>query len=83
MNTIYTLTIDATDKLYRDTGYELVLVPANALILRASVRKGHSPTKAIYDLPVGDYELHSGRKITALHVHSVKGNPACTTNVIK
>lgn len=83
MNTIYTLTIDATDKLYRDTGYELELVPVNALIMGASVRKGYSTTRAIYDLPVGDYELHSGRKITALHVHSVKGNPACTTNVIK
>lgn len=83
MNTIYTLTTNATDKLYRDTGYELELVPVNALIMGASVRKGYSTTRAVYDLPEGRYELRSGRKITALHVHNVNGAPACTTNVIK
>jgi ABC-type proline/glycine betaine transport system substrate-binding protein len=83
MNTNYTLTTNATDKLYRDTGYELELVPVNALIMGASVRKGYTQTRAVYDLPEGRYELHSGRKVTALHVHNVKGNPACTTNVIK
>lgn len=80
---IYTLTTNATDKLFRDSGYELELVPVNALIMGASARKGYSQTRAVYDLPEGDYELHSGRKITTLHVHNVKGVPACTTNVIK
>ena len=83
MNKNYIFTTNASDKLYRDSGYELELVPVNALIMGASVRKGYTQTRAVYDLPEGNYELHSGRKITTLRVHNVKGAPACTTNVIK
>lgn len=78
MNAIYTLQTQADDKLYRtDAGFCDELVPVTALIMSASVRKGYSKTRAVYDLPQGRYELHSGRKVTKLHVHKVNGVPTC------